>query len=152
MFIRKYMSTDFPAIRALFKHTIRVTNARDYSAEQLAAWIGNDDQVTLTAWQQSLLAHVTLVAIQDEQLVGFADMSDAGYLDRLYVQPAYQRQGVATALVDGLIAAVSVKTYTTAASITARPFFERQNFRVIHAQQVERDGCQLTNYLMVRGV
>jgi len=152
MMIRKYRPADFSAIRDLFKHTIRVTNAHDYSTEQLVAWIGNDDKATLTVWQQSLLTHVTLVAIQDDQLVGFADMSDAGYLDRLYVQPAYQRQGVATALVDGLIAAVPVKTYTTAASITARLFFERQGFRVMHAQQVERDGCQLTNYLMVRSV
>ena len=35
-----------------------------------------------------------------------------------------------------------------AASITARPFFEKRGYRVIREQQVERKGILLTNYVM----
>ncbi|BDZ31944.1 GNAT family N-acetyltransferase [Lactiplantibacillus sp. WILCCON 0030] len=152
MKIRTYQSTDLMAIRQLFKRTILQSNAKDYSAPQLAAWIGTDDEQTRTAWQQSLSAHLTLVAIQAGQLIGFADMTTSGYLDRLYVAKDYQCQGVATALVTALEAGVAVKRYTTAASITARPFFECQGYQVSCSQQVERQGILLTNYLMQKTI
>ena len=37
---------------------------------------------------------------------------------------------------------------TTHASITARGFFEKRGYRLIRAQQVERSGERLTNYVM----
>lgn len=37
---------------------------------------------------------------------------------------------------------------TTHASITARPFFEKQGYRVIREQQVERRDLLLTNFVM----
>ena len=37
---------------------------------------------------------------------------------------------------------------TTHASITARSFFEKQGYRVIREQQVERKGLLLTNFVM----
>lgn len=40
------------------------------------------------------------------------------------------------------------EAYTTHASITARPFFEKRGYRVVRAQQVERQGLYLTNYVM----
>lgn len=73
---------------------------------------------------------------------GFADMDADGYLDRL------QGRGVATALCDALEQAVQCEAYTTHASITARPFFEKRGYRVVRAQQVERQGLYLTNYVM----
>ena len=36
----------------------------------------------------------------------------------------------------------------THASITARPFFEKRGYQVLRAQQVERRGILLTNYIM----
>ena len=49
----------------------------------------------------------------------------------LYVDPAFARRGVATALVDALVrlaAARGAKTLTAEVSDTARPLFERQGF------------------------
>ncbi len=48
-----------------------------------------------TEWNHSLLAHDTLVAEEDGRLVGFADLGENGYLDRLYVHSAFQGRGVA---------------------------------------------------------
>ena len=49
----------------------------------------------LAAWDVSFLAHRTLVAVEGETIVGFADMDGSGYLDRLYVHRDFQRRGVA---------------------------------------------------------
>ncbi|WP_204122228.1 MULTISPECIES: GNAT family N-acetyltransferase [Levilactobacillus] len=148
MLIRPYRATDFAEIHQLFKQTIQTVNAKDYTPAQLAAWIGPDDAPTRARWQTSLAAHTTRVACQSGQVVGFADMTATGYLDRLYVHAQYQHQGIAHGLITTLEQAVSADRYTTAASITARPFFEHEGYRVIRAQQVERDGIHLTNYFM----
>ena len=48
---------------------------------------------------------------------------------------------------DALEAAVKGKIVTHA-SVTARPFFEKRGYTVVRAQQVERVGVLLTNFVM----
>lgn len=145
MQIRRYTPADCPAMAALFYDTVHRVNCRDYTPEQLDVWATG--QVDLESWNRSFLAHHTLVAMKDGVLVGFGDMDSTGYLDRLYVHADYQGQGIATALCDALEKAVP-GPITTHASITARPFFESRGYRVVKAQQVQRQGILLTNYVM----
>lgn len=149
MELREYRSADCAALAELFYHTVHTVNARDYSPRQLAVWATG--QVDLAAWDASLLRHTTLVAERDGTIVGFADMDDAGYLDRLYVHRDHQSSGVATALLGALeqrSVARGVYTFTTHASITARPFFQGAGYRVVAEHQVVRRGVMLLNYLM----
>lgn len=143
MILRPYRSEDCPALAALFYDTVHTVNARDYTPEQLDAWA--DGQVDLAAWDASFLAHTTLVAEAEGIIVGFADLADDGYLDRLYVHKDWQGRGVATALCDALPGAK-----LTHASLTARPFFEQRGWQVVKEQQVERRGVLLTNFVMKR--
>lgn len=143
MTLRPYRSEDCPALAALFYDTVHTVNARDYTPEQLDAWA--DGQVDLTAWDASFLAHTTLVAEEKGIIVGFADLAEDGYLDRLYVHKDWQGRGVATALCDALSGAK-----VTHASLTARPFFEKRGWQVVKEQQVERRGVLLTNFVMER--
>lgn len=145
MQIRRYTPADCPAMAALFYDTVHRVNCRDYAPEQLDVWATG--QVDLESWNRSFLAHHTLVAMKDGILVGFGDMDSNGYLDRLYVHADYQGQGIATALCDALEKAVPVPI-TTHASITAKPFFQGRGYRVVKAQQVQRQGILLTNYVM----
>ena len=82
--------------------------------------------------------------------MGFGDIDDTGYLDRLYVHGEYQRMGIATALCDRLERKPGAGRLVTHASITARPFFEKRGYRVERAQKVERNGVCMTNFVMVR--
>lgn len=143
MTLRPYRSEDCPVLAALFYDTVHTVNARDYTSEQLDAWA--DGQVDLAAWDASFLAHTTLVAEAEGIIVGFADLADDGYLDRLYVHKDWQGRGVATALCDALPGAK-----LTHASLTARPFFEQRGWQVVKEQQVERRGVLLTNFVMKR--
>lgn len=107
----------------LFYHTVHTVNAKDYSKEQLAVWATG--RVDLEQWDRSLQEHFSLVAVDGELIVGFGDMDKTGYLDRLYVHKDHQGKGIATALCDQLEAAVQ-GDIVTHASITARPFFEKE--------------------------
>lgn len=146
MEIRKYRKEDCEALTKLFFDTVHTVNAKDYSKEQLDAWAtGNVD---MDAWNTSFIGHYTVVAIENDNIIGFGDMDDTGYLDRLYVHKDYQKQGIATTICDVLEEQSDADHFTTHASITAKPFFEKRGYHVIKEQQVERFGQKLTNYVM----
>ena len=145
MLIRKYQPRDCKALAELFYHTVHTVNARDYTKEQLDVWATG--KVDLEKWNQSFQEHYSIVAVDDEILVGFGDIDNTGYLDRLYVHTKYQGKGVATAICDRLEQTVRGKVVTHA-SITAKPFFEKRGYRVIKKQQVEREGIFLINFVM----
>lgn len=147
MFIREYRSSDCKELTELFYNTVHTVNAKDYTKEQLDVWATG--QVDLKTWDRSLQEHFSVVAVEDDTIVGFGDMDQTGYLDRLYVHSEYQGKGIATAICDRLEAAVQGNVVTHA-SITARPFFEKRGYKVVKEQQVERQGIFLTNFVMVK--
>lgn len=136
--IREYNTNDCEEIVALFYDTVHTVNAKDYSKEQLDVWATG--KVDIGAWNHSFLEHYTLVAIEDDRIIGFGDITEGGYLDRLYVHKNFQHRGVATAICDMLEAYYPILRLTTHASITARPFFEKRGYQVIKEQEVERKG------------
>ena len=144
MLIREYISSDCERLAELFFQTIHTVNAKDYTQEQLNVWaIGNVD---LSIWNNSFLEHYTLVALENNAIVGFGDIDNTGYLDRLFVHKDYQSQGIATALCDRLEAGYD--RITTHASITAKQFFMNRGYRLIKEQQVVRNGISLANHVM----
>ena len=100
------------------------------------------------AWDESFRTHRTIVATENGAIVGFGDMDESGYLDRLYVHKDYQGQGVASAICDELERFAAGKTIATHASITAKPFFQHRGYRVVRKQEVIRRGVALTNLVM----
>ena len=145
MELRRYESSDCKEVAELFYNTVHIINAKDYTKEQLDVWA--TQEVDLEKWNQSLQGHYSVVAVDNEIIVGFGDIDKDGYLDRLYVHADYQRKGIATAICKQLEQAVEGKI-TTHASITAKPFFEKRGCRVVRKQEVERRGIFLTNFVM----
>lgn len=144
--LRPYTPADCEATARVFYEAVHGSCAGDYTAEQLDAWAPAERD--MTAWGASLAANHALVAVENERVVGFADTDGKGYLDRLYVHPAYQARGIATTLCDALERQWPAPVFTTHASRTARPFFEARGYRVVRAQQVERHGVTLGNFVM----
>lgn len=145
MIIREYQSADCKELTKLFYNTVHTVNAKDYTKEQLDVWATG--QVNLKKWNQSLQEHFSIVVVDDDVIVGFGDIDETGYLDRLFVHSDYQGKGIATAICNQLEAAVQ-GNIVTHASITARPFFENRGYIVIKEQQVVRQGISLTNFIM----
>lgn len=146
MQLRAYLPVDCAELAGLFYQTVHCVNVRDYTQEQLDAWATG--KVDLQAWNRSFLAHKTIVALENDRIVGFGDIDDTGYLDRLYVHKDHQGKGIASAICDMLEGFADGMRLTVHASITAKPFFERRGYRVVCAQTVVRNGVSLTNYVM----
>lgn len=150
MIIRKYKSSDCNKIVQLFYNTVHKINAKDYTNEQLNAWATG--KIDLEKWDKSFLEHYSFVAVENQIIIGFGDIDEHGYLDRLYVHKDYQRQGIATALCDKLENIIKTDCITTHASITAKPFFEHRGYNVVKQQTVERKGVFLTNFIMKKSM
>lgn len=148
---RAYRPEDLDKILQLFYDTVHTVNAKDYTPGQLDAWA--DGRADREAWDRSFREHDTLVALEGDRIVGFADMDGSvGYLDRLYIHKEYQGRGIASALCDRLEREHPSEKYTVHASITARPFFEKRGYAAVREQRVERHGIWLTNYVMEKVV
>lgn len=146
MIIRSYVSADCEEIAELFYQTVHTVNAKDYTDEQLNAWASG--RVNLAEWDKSFSEHITVVAVENDAIVGFGDIDKSGYLDRLYVHKDFQSQGIATALCDKLERSISAEKIFTHASVTAKGFFEHRGYKVVREQQVIRNGIYLTNFIM----
>lgn len=146
MYLRRYKSEDCREITNLFYNTVHSVNRADYTEKEVAAWA--DGNIDTKVWNKSFLSHYTIVAVKNDIIIGFGDITDDGYLDRLYVHKDYQRQKVATAICNELEAHIE-GSITTHASITAKPFFEKRGYQVVRQQQIERNGILLTNFRMI---
>ena len=138
--IRKYKPVDCAAMAKLFYDTVHTINAMDYTKEQLNVWA--KESVDLEEWDISFLNHNILIAEINGEIVGFADMDNSGYLDRLYVHKNFQRRGIATALVDESERCekeTGILNFETYASITAMQFFEKRGYAVESENRIIRD-------------
>ncbi len=149
MIIRKYKKSDCIQITELFFETVHSVNSKDYTKAQLDVWANG--KIDIAIWNQSFLEHHTLVAEENNKIIGFGDMDNTGYLDRLYVHKDYLRKGIATAIMVELERQANkqgILILTTHASITAKPFFEKQCYHVIRENIVVRGDEKLRNYIM----
>lgn len=150
---RLYKPTDLQEVLQLFYENIHNVCVNDYTLEQLDAWAPSDPDIY--RWEASLNKNHTLVVEKDGKIVGFGNVGETGYLDRLYVHKDYLHQGIATLIAKQLekyAKAKGIVYMNTAASITSRPFFERQGYLVLEEQTVERRGIRLRRYLMEKKI
>lgn len=149
MEIRQFKDTDAHELRQLFYDTVHSVNAQDYTPEQLAVWAARE--YDKTAWQESFIHKLCFVVEVHGKIVGFGDITQDGYLDRLFVHKDFQGQGIATRIVDTLeneARANGILLLRTEASIMAKPFFEKRGFVVVKEQQKLHRGCVFINYVM----
>lgn len=152
--VRPYRETDAAATLAIFIDAITITAAVDYSPEQVQAWARPEDRDAVS-WHLSMSDRSSFVATVDDEVAGFSDVDEHGYIHMLFVAPRHQRMGVARALLaeaERRARAHGEGTLTADVSITARPFFERSGFVVEREQHPVRQGIRLVNFRMSRSL
>lgn len=145
--VRPYEPTDLDAVIGIFLRAIREVASADYDPAQIDAWARADREV----WRERRLSRPTWVATVEEQPAGFTDLEPDGHVDMMYVHPDHQRLGVAKRLVERAEAEArrqGIALIYSEVSITARPFFERQGFRVVEEERVFRNGQWFLRYRM----
>jgi putative acetyltransferase len=73
MKLRAYVDQDAAATMSVFERAIRITASADYASEQIDAWVSTGlDSLDALTWAAARAAAVTIVAVEDEQVVGLA--------------------------------------------------------------------------------
>lgn len=151
--IRKFQQGEESTLRDIFFNTVRHVNIKDYSELQVKAWA--PDYYDQSEWCKRISAINPFVAVLDNEIVGYADVQDNGYIDHFFCHWNHQGKGVGKALMQKLIVAGQQKGNAriySHASITAKPFFEHFGFEMVKSQQVNIRGQVLTNYVMEKFV
>jgi putative acetyltransferase len=149
--IRKYNESDARDLWAIFYHTIRNVNSRDYSLAHVEAWAPDD--FSPEAWQRKMNAISPFVAEIDGEIVGYTDLQENGLIDHFFCHHKHQGQGVGRHMMEHLLKVGELQGITrfySEVSITARPFYEKFGFNVAKEQMVEIRGQKLRNFVMER--
>ena len=146
--LRPFLPADAPALARLFRESVEILAKEEYTDDQRAAWAAASDDVA--AFAQKLANSLTLVAIREREIAGFASFNN-GHLDLLYVSPDHAREGVATTLVDAiekLAVARGLKEIETDASDVAHDFFKGRGYVATQRNTVSLNGEWFANTTM----
>jgi putative acetyltransferase len=127
--LRPFLPSDARRCVEIFRASIEELASEDYDEDQREAWSAKADDPA--AFAERLSESLTLIASLDGASVGFASLKGLAVLDMLYVDPAFARRGVGSALIDALVRiaqARGVEKLSADASDSARPLFERNGF------------------------
>jgi putative acetyltransferase len=127
--LRPFLPTDARRCAAIFRDAVDVLAAEDYSDEQRTAWASRADDAMV--FGAKLADCLTLLALVEGEVAGFASLKNLDLIDMLYVDPAFARRGIGTALIDALgrIAQSRGATrLTSEVSDNAKPLFDREGF------------------------
>jgi len=147
--VRPFRHSDTKKLIQLFRDAVHAIGIKHYSPEQVAVWAPED--IDYEKWHKSLSKNITFVAEIDGKIVGFADLTQKGYLDRLYIHKDYQGRFISLHLMKHIEQAtrkLGLSKITTHSSITAKKPAERWGFKVVKEQTIVRNGIELTNYIM----
>jgi putative acetyltransferase len=149
--LRPYLPADARRCAEIFRSSIEELAADDYDEEQREAWASRADDEP--AFGARLAEALTLLAVIDGSIVGFASLKGVDLIDMLFVDPAFARQGAGAALIEALAKlaqARGAKRLTVDASDSARPLFDRQDFTAERRNLVRVGDQWLANTTMAK--
>ena len=149
--LRPYLAADVKRCAEIFRSSIEELAAEDYDEEQRQAWASRADDEA--AFGARLGEALTLLAVIDGTIAGFASLKGPEEIDILFVDPEFARQGVGRALVEALTKLAQARgatRLTVEASDVARPLFDRQGFSAQKRNLVRKGDQWLANTTMTK--
>jgi len=154
MQIRRYKAQDTDTLAAIYHDTIHNINKNDYTPEELEAWAPTLEyteekrQKDTERWRR--INPFVVVADSDVPL-GFAELEEEGYINCFYVRHDSIGKGAGSMLLAACISEAKRLGYGrvfASVSITARPFFLKQGFRVVKPELSDVRGLMMKFYEM----
>ena len=144
--IRKYKEGDHIYIAKIFPRAVHEIGSTVYSQEQCLAW--SDTEPNPEHWKERCEEKQPFVYVLEGRVVGFCELDPDGHIDCTYIDPDFQRKGIASQLVSHAVEAAfqdgNERVYVEA-SICAQPLFEKLGFTVVQEQTVMIKGVGLKN-------
>lgn len=147
--VRPYRPSDLEALVALFTRSVHELAAPYYDEVQRRAWAPQPPD--LEGWRVRLEKIEVRVADRGGDVAGFIGFEGDGHIDLLFTSPSHVGSGVASALyrsAEAELVGLGVSELFAEVSLAARPFFERQGFRVAGEEVVTRRGARFVRFEM----
>ena len=129
---------------------VHILGHKHYEKAQLQAWA--PVPADLDEWANRFDAlHTLVMEDASNRPLGFVSWRNDGYINLIFVRPDVARKSVASHLLAAAeVALPNIEELHVHASLIARPFFERNGYRVIAEEFVTRADVELKRYAMVK--
>lgn len=131
MDIRRYRPGEEIELWQLYFNTTHQIVAKEYTIDQVNRWAASD--ADMSVWTERLARKNPFVAVENDQIIGFAELEKDGHIDYFYCHHEWQRKGVGTLLL-GVIEAEArdqgIDAIYAEVSTTAVDFFTSKGFEV----------------------
>ena len=134
-------SSDIDQITKLFRQNLQNVNSKDYNNEQIQIWSSVADRKI--EWLKIINEQNVIVTTKKNQITGFATITNLGFLNFLYVNYLFQKQGISDKLLkelENISRENKNEVIYCNASNTAKGFFLKNEFKAIKAANQEAEG------------
>lgn len=147
--LRKADIKDLNACLSLFEQSVKTLCAKDYTKDQICAWIKIDRQ----QWEEKFKYDEIFVYEKRGKIASFISVKqEQKLLDLLFTHPDFVRQGLAQNLLDFILKTYLHNGIYTFASLSAKDFFLKNGFELIRENKVIKEGQNLKKFLMKKDV
>jgi len=146
--IRQATAADVEPLAEVYAGTVRTLGPQLYTREQVEAWAAATKR---PAFVDFVLKPMTFVAVAADVPIGFSGVEEDGHVASLYVDGAWTRRRVGTALLERVLVYAKeqgMDELYTEASQFSRPLFERFGFLVAETQYVTYNDVLFERWLM----
>lgn len=136
----------------LYHGAVHAIDSAIYSDREKQAWSPEPPGLDWTGRFRDAPPWIALVG---ERIIGFMNLQKDAHIDLAFVDPDFQRQGISGKLYRRLEQEARKRNFnhlTVDASHIARPFFEKQGFKVLRKNRVLRNGCVLINFSLEKAL
>lgn len=149
--VRAFQPEDGDVLSELMFRSVRVGARRDYSEEQVQAWLpvppGRDFMTRRAGDGRTVLVAVDAAGV----VAGYGDLEADGHIDHLFVDPAHIGSGVGSRLYDAIEAEarnLGITRLYVEASEPARRLFAVKGFSLDRRNDKELRGVPIHNFSM----
>ena len=151
MNIRLAHESDLPELAALFQQTVLTNAPEHYTQRQTETWAAFAKDAA--HFRQFILSVNTFVAVDKDDFLGFAGISDIGHVASAYVRCDRIRRGIGSALMRTVLSYAQQQEMNrlyAEASEFSLGLFQQFGFHLYDTEVVVRQGVTFHRYLVER--
>lgn len=153
MEIRRYQPGEEAEIWKLYFDTTHKIDGKIYTKDQCLRWAPSDKDPK--EWETHLESTNPFVALENGQIVGFAELEKNGHINKFYCHYEWQGQGIGTALmvaIENESKTLGLKRIFSECSVNAINFFRAKGFVILEERVNTVCGAPAKQFLVERNL
>lgn len=149
MQVRRYRPGEEEELWQLYYNTTHIINGKVYTKEQVEHWAPHNKD--LDEWKERIKKKNPFVVIEDDTIIGFAELEPDGHIDYFYVHHKWQFKGVGSILYSAIEEEATnqkISHLYAEVSVPAKEFFLKNGFEVLEEKNHIICGAPAPNFMM----